>query len=573
MGTEKAQAESGKPAISKKDGEVIAVFGENDGGHSFVALCELLDGEKLYDIVPQEDVWIASDAVRDEHANVGLIPLSNSITQTEAATLTALATGELKVIARVSKQTDHVLVALKDNILQVQTAAQKNGGKVKRYQEGTYSNIRDDGAGSQDGAAQADDDGLVVPTADGLKEYVFLLRKVFSSTLIYEQTRGKLTGSDFRHIVDMEHTANPVRVLLRILRESKTQDVWNRLHPTRSAGNTVNPSISLGGAPFPPLAQPQVVRAEPVNADFFAAALVAEGLLGKALKVCSIDGRACSQRLSEVSDRLEELTVNSRPPRDLPSHETTFLLVAPAEWKKAGKFADVYAEQGGALKADGIIPWADGLTLDQCTWRATFLITPPKKVGETGWNWSQSFKNFEKDLSARFRDLDVVFDSSPELVNDRKRKTKLLITARFMPKATSLRGNRGLGAHLDESLRTKLKDREKTIKRMEETTSSFVTIDEHQMFGAKLLGVYPSWRSTKQKDGSLIWVAEAASGKAKDVIKPGDMGRVWAFVALGVILFLAVAWMIAESPLLLSALQWMWNVLTGWFSVMFPTTR
>jgi hypothetical protein len=330
---------------SEKDRFVVA-FGESDGGHAFVTLSDAINANSIKAVQPQDDVWGAIDSLRNGSAQIAVIPFSNKITSAEAATVAGLASGDLKILGQIQRRTNHVLVGLKHNIQRVDQAARDAGYGDAMMSSTTSGQQQDSPSGG--------------PTAEAIKQFVFLLHVVHSSKSVFDQTRGKLTGSDFRSAITVEHTSNPMRVLLRDHRERKTMAIVDAME--RKAGQPgARPGVSampqtgvMTGGGYQPisLGQPEVRHEKPIEHDFFSASLVAEGLLESANRVCQIGpglkpNKLCSQRLSEMNEHLCELKTDAEAPLDLPNNVTTFLVVQAAN----AKLSD------GLKKA---FPWDDG---------------------------------------------------------------------------------------------------------------------------------------------------------------------------------------------------------------------
>lgn len=324
---------------SDKDQFVVA-FGESDGGHSFVTLSDAIDAKKIKSVQPQDDVWGAIDSLRNGSAQIAVIPFSNKITSAEAATVAGLASGDLKILGQVQRRTNHVLVGLKHNINRVDLAAQRSG-----YAEKTMSSTDGHNVSAVAGG----------PTDEAIKQFVFLLHMVYSSKTVFDQTRGKLTGSDFRSAIRVEHTSNPMRVLLRDHRSRQTQAIigtlenWTSAPPSKSqpggAQSIVLPGVTGGASAH---------VEKPIEETFFSAALVAEGLLDSANRVCGVGpglkpNKLCTQRLSEITEHLVELQTDAEAPHDLPNNVTTFLVVQAAN-----------AKLGDGVKKK--FPWESGET-------------------------------------------------------------------------------------------------------------------------------------------------------------------------------------------------------------------
>jgi hypothetical protein len=310
---------------SEKDKFVVA-FGESDGGHSFVTLSDAIDAEHIKSVQPQDDVWGAIDALRNGSAQIAVIPFSNKITSAEAATVAGLASGDLKILGQIQRRTNHVMVGLKHNIRRVYQAA-----KDARYTDDASSGS--DGNSSTLGSSGAGGE----PSDDAVRQFVFLLHMVYSSKTVFDQTRGKLTSSDFRSAIRVEHTSNPMRVLLRDHRNRKTQAIVSTLENStpRSTG------AAAPGYQAIQLTPPATVEKQ-IEENFFSAALVAEGLLSSANHVCRVGpdlkpNKLCSQRLSEMNEYLVELKTDAEAPLDLPNNVTTFLVVQAANAKLGGK--------------------------------------------------------------------------------------------------------------------------------------------------------------------------------------------------------------------------------------------
>jgi hypothetical protein len=571
-------------AEGAKSTGLVAVFGENDGGQAFVALCDTIQPGSIHEVIPQEDVWSTSEAIRNNHAQIAMVPLSNSITQSEAATLAALASGDVKILARVRKQTNHVLVALRDHVIEVDRnfhgsyGSHRGGASSALPQQTPPAPEANTDSGAAPGAATETDvqtlaepkpqiwlsgDGVVAPDPgpQALSRFVLLLKKVFSSTTVYEQTRGKLTGSDFRHDIQLEHTSNPVRVLLRYFKERTTQMVWNKLEgsqggPARgysAPGGYAPTGMPLGGNAPILMPQPQP-RPEPIDIDFFGAALVAEGLIDRAHALCLIgpDGpekQQCSQRLSEVYETLCELKINSRAPRDLPNNETIFLLIGPKNEKLN---IDWNAEPKSAPRA----------------WRATFLIKPKNEA-----DWIIALRAFEEKVKNRFPEMKLRFDQAPDRLSHGG-KTVLLISARI--ESSTGETSDALGKAAAQRLGAMLKQHEETLRMSEagRAASWFSSVlDDHHKFEAKLLGVYPAWVINRETGK---WLAEPAAGmapekKTESTVSAGGTWAIILFVLFWVVLIFTIA--VTSTPFGKAWATRMWSDAITWVQYLIPGKR
>jgi hypothetical protein len=333
---------------SDKDKFVVA-FGESDGGHSFVTLSDAIDAEHIKSVQPQDDVWGAIDSLRNGSAQIAVIPFSNKITSAEAATVAGLASGDLKILGQIQRRTNHVLVGLKHNINRVDQAAREAG-----YSDAMMSH-------TSDGAKHPFT--VSEPTTEAVKQFVFLLHVVHSSKTVFDQTRGKLTGSDFRSAIRVEHTSNPMRVLLRDHRDRKTQAIVDAIERKNAPPRPMVPAgtpqaMGQGGTAPISLYQQEQRHEKPIAEDFFSAALVAEGLLESANRVCQVGpglkaNKLCSQRLSEITEHLYELQTDAEAPLDLPNNVTTFLVVQAANAKLGEGVKKKFPWESGATRLAG----------------------------------------------------------------------------------------------------------------------------------------------------------------------------------------------------------------------------
>jgi hypothetical protein len=331
---------------NEKDKFVVA-FGESDGGHSFVTLSDAIDAEHIKSVQPQDDTWGAIDALRNGSAQIAVIPFSNKITSAESATVAGLASGDLKILGQIQRRTNHVLVGLKHNINRVDQAAREAG-----YADAMMSHTGDGAKHVSNG---------VEPTSEAVKQFVFLLHVVHSSKTVFDQTRGKLTGSDFRSAIRVEHTSNPMRVLLRDHRERKTMAIVDAMERKNAPQRPLMPvgspqAMGQGGTASPFALNVSEPRHEkPIEEDFFSAALVAEGLLESANRVCRVGpglkpNKLCSQRLSEITEHLSELQTDAEAPLDLPNNVTTFLVVQAANAKLSDGLKKKFPWESGATR-------------------------------------------------------------------------------------------------------------------------------------------------------------------------------------------------------------------------------
>lgn len=540
---------------SDKDQFVVA-FGESDGGHSFVTLSDAIDAKKIKSVQPQDDVWGAIDSLRNGSAQIAVIPFSNKITSADPATVAGLASGDLKVLGQIQRRTNHVLVGLKHNINRVEQAAVISG-----YAEKSMSATDGHSPKRAPSAASA-------PTEDAIKQFVFLLRMVYSSKTVFDQTRGKLTGSDFRSAITVEHTSNPMRVLLRDHRTRQTQAIVSTLDNWTAApvAKPGHQEIDLGK---------KAGAENPIEEKFFSAALVAEGLLDSANRVCGVGpglkpNKLCTQRLSEITEHLVELQTDAEAPHDLPNNVTTFLVVQAANAKLSDglkkKFpwesgeARMAAHRSGIeeeirsfqnkinryqagidssakqleettepLKAaeikehiarlesekaavgkevaalrDHLVNLADR-KLGPSTADPSYRVAFLLSVDGADADWSKTFKTFETKMGDKFKGWKLKFDQSPELTQHLG-KSVLLVSAR------------GLGITKENAAKVEA-DIARHFKQQKEADSkvaSGLALLADQAAGgppkkveAKLLGVYPSWVvSGAERD---LWAAEGYS--------------------------------------------------------------
>jgi predicted nucleic acid-binding Zn-ribbon protein len=532
-----------------------------------VTLSDAIDPEAIKSVQPQDDVWGAIDALRNGSAQIAVIPFSNKITSAESATVAGLASGELKILGQIQRRTNHVLVGLKHNILEVYNAAAETAYGASEFSSAS-SNLNDRPSDEEKERAAK-------------KQFVFLLHVVHSSKSVFDQTRGKLTASDFRSAIRVEHTPNPMRVLLRDLRDRKAQDIVDAM---QRKNRSIRPNDASGGRggyqPIALFSEPRNVR--PIEQDFFSAAVVAEGLLSSAEMVCKTGPdmkQMCSQRLSEITEHLWELKTDAEAPLDLPNNDTTFLVVQAANAKtskdKKKKFPwatdarrfearrenlalDIRAletnvsrfeaaaastakqldderdpmkvieikEQAARLDSEisarkselsaarerlnGQLVNVAGPNPEKASLRAAFLVP----VDSAEADWSKAFREFELRMNDRFRGLKLKFDQSPELATHLGKQV-LIVSAKIDGGASAK------AAQVENEIGSYFK----TLKAAETKGPGLIEGffiwffglfgiklgQEPRKFDAKLLGVYPSW--SVSGSSREIWLPEGEKPK------------------------------------------------------------
>jgi outer membrane protein OmpA-like peptidoglycan-associated protein len=223
------------------------------------------------------------EAVAAGQATYAVVPYYNSITQTDGATLKALATGGFEVFAQVCMPTSYVLVAHTDYIDEFLQ---------------TYTSIKELG---EDPSPE-----------DKAKIYTRFLTRIYVGAHADEQYRGRLIRPDLKNST-VELSRNPLRVLEELSRSDQMTQMMKVGRDTRQ-----EKGIYLGGGQ-------QVLVRDTVQAP---AALVAAGLLDAP---GDPEGWDQPGSLGEIVALLRKLlvllNVYSFGAPDLPENTTQYLLV------------------------------------------------------------------------------------------------------------------------------------------------------------------------------------------------------------------------------------------------------
>lgn len=263
---------------------LFVCFPESDGGHSYLAAREMLNPKSVAHLLFRNTVAESFEAVAAGQATYAVVPFYNSITQSDGATLKALASGQFEVFAQVCMPTSYVLVAHTDYI-----------DEFLR----TYTSIKELG---EDPSPE-----------DKAKIYTRFLTRIYVGAHADEQYRGRLIRPDLKNST-VELSRNPLRVLEELSRSDQMTQMMKVGRDTRDKGG-----IYLGGG------TQQVLVRDTVQAP---AALVAAGLLDAP---GDPEGWDQPGSLGEIVALLRKLlvllNVYSFGAPDLPENTTQYLLI------------------------------------------------------------------------------------------------------------------------------------------------------------------------------------------------------------------------------------------------------
>lgn len=198
----------------------------------------MLNPESVAHLIFRNTVAESLDSVAAGQANFAVVPLYNTITQWDGATLKALSTGQFEIFAEVCMPTSYVLVAHQDYMSEF----------VR-----TYASIKDPNA--------------TLTREDEAKIYTRFLTKIYVSNQAEQQYRGRLLRPDMTQ-ASVELSRNPLRVLEEITRSDLVKAMMRGAPPPTLPGNQSGGGIHLGVATAPVMDSLQAP-----------AALVAQGLL------------------------------------------------------------------------------------------------------------------------------------------------------------------------------------------------------------------------------------------------------------------------------------------------------
>jgi hypothetical protein len=250
-----------------------------------LAAREMLNPKSVAHLLFRNTVAESFEAVAAGQATYAVVPFYNSITQSDGATLKALASGQFEVFAQVCMPTSYVLVAHTDYI-----------DEFLR----TYTSIKELG---EDPSPE-----------DKAKIYTRFLTRIYVGAHADEQYRGRLIRPDLKNST-VELSRNPLRVLEELSRSDQMTQMMKVSRDTRPDKG----GIYLGGG------TQQVLVRDTVQAP---AALVAAGLLDAP---GDPEGWDQPGSLGEIVALLRKLlvllNVYSFGAPDLPENTTQYLLI------------------------------------------------------------------------------------------------------------------------------------------------------------------------------------------------------------------------------------------------------
>ena len=318
----------------------------------------MLNPKSVAHLIFRNTVAESFEAVAAGQANYAVVPFYNSITQSDGATLKALASGHFEVFAQVCMPTSYVLVAHTDYIDEFLQ---------------TYGSIKELG----------DDPS----PEDKAKIYTRFLTRIYVGAHADEQYRGRLIRPDLKNST-VELSRNPLRVLEELCRSDQMMQMmkYGRTGNQETRGDRSGGGIYLGTA-----TQTRVV--ETVQAP---AALVAAGLLDAP---GDPEGWDQPGSLGEIVSLLRKLlvllNVYSFGAPDLPENTTQYLMIG-----RRGEAA----------------PPKDALTLPATvTTRIMTMIRPIGKKSSAD-QWLRPFN----EISRIAKQFGFVFDRAPVTVASAK---------------------------------------------------------------------------------------------------------------------------------------------------------
>ncbi len=317
----------------------------------------MLNPKGVAHLIFRNTVAESFEAVAAGQANFAVVPYYNSITQTDGATLKALASGQFEVFAQVCMPTSYVLVAHTDYIDEFLQ---------------TYTSVKDLG-----------DDAS---PEDKAKIYTRFLTRIYVGAHADEQYRGRLIRPDLKNTT-VELSRNPLRILEELSRSDQMLQMmkFGRVEQNSGTrGDRSGGSIQLG----------TTTRAiDTVQAP---AALVAAGLLDAP---GDPDGWDQPGSLGEIVSLLRKLlvllNVYSFGAPDLPENTTQYLLI--------GRRGDT-------------APARDALKLPATVTTRIMTMVRPSIRKSTADQWLKPFN----DLSRVARQFGFVFDRAPVTVSSAK---------------------------------------------------------------------------------------------------------------------------------------------------------
>lgn len=344
---------------------LFVCFPESDGGHSYLAARELLNPKSVAHLIFRNTVAESFEAVAAGQANYAVVPFYNSITQTDGATLKALASGQFEVFAQVCMPTSYVLVAHTDYIDEFLQ---------------TYTSIKELGPDPS--------------PEDKAKIYTRFLTRIYVGAHADEQYRGRLIRPDLKNST-VELSRNPLRVLEELCRS----DQMMQMMKVGRAGVEPRGDRSGGGIYLQTAQQTRVI--DTVQAP---AALVASGLLDAPGDPEGWDQPgSLGEMVSLLRKLLVLLNVYSFGAPDLPENTTQYLLIG---------------RRGDAAPAKDALNWPAAER--KVSTRIMAMIRPLVKKSSAD-QWLKPYN----DISRIAKQFGFVFDRAPVTVASAKNATFL----------------------------------------------------------------------------------------------------------------------------------------------------
>lgn len=327
--------------MSKRN--LFVSFAESDGGHSYLAMREMLDANSIGHLLFRTTVADVLDAVVAGQANYAVVPFYNSITQWDGATLKALASGQFEIHAQMCMPVSYVLAAHKQYMNEF----------VERYR-----------------ALSPRDDGKTELSPERAKKiYTRFLTRIFVNAQAEEQYRGRLVRPDMAQAT-LEHTRNPLRVLEEISRNELMKDLqWGgprHGRPQREQGYGGTPLyVDLAGA-----------RPGTISELNVPAVLIAAGLLDGRQDADGWDRHgSVGEILGLLKNLLELLDVYSFGAPDLPENKTKYLLLSKRGTEKPPEGALLHPSETAQSR--------------------TMVLVQTKQAAATAERWRRPLKRLE----------------------------------------------------------------------------------------------------------------------------------------------------------------------------------
>lgn len=327
--------------MSKRN--LFVSFAESDGGHSYLAMREMLDANSIGHLLFRTTVADVLDAVVAGQANFAVVPFYNSITQWDGATLKGLASGQFEIHAQMCMPVSYVLAAHKQYMNEF----------VERYR-----------------ALSPRDDGKSELSPERAKKiYTRFLTRIFVNAQAEEQYRGRLVRPDMAQAT-LEHTRNPLRVLEEISRNELMKDLqWGgprHGRPQREQGYGGTPLyVDLAGA-----------RPGTISELNVPAVLIAAGLLDGRQDADGWDRHgSVGEILGLLKNLLELLDVYSFGAPDLPENKTKYLLLSKRGTEKPPEGALLHPSETAQSR--------------------TMVLVQTKQAAATAERWRRPLKRLE----------------------------------------------------------------------------------------------------------------------------------------------------------------------------------